>query len=185
MAVARPSASFAGRSNRSPASAALAVVAVALAVYAYRRRFPHGRRLRQEPARSFAPQSSCLVNGRTSDRRLAILCGTGPLPPAAAAPIAGGPASLRALVIAYHNALPQIWHGSSWRIRVFSGRTTAVSNVHRAVTFVDPRIPFGCLVIAGALASIIVAVRGNDRRLLAALWLWAVAGYAFILASTR
>ena len=97
-------------------------------------------------------------------------------------PFAGAATVCAAIVVAYHRALPQIWHGVFVTHTRILGSTTAVSNVHRAATYVDPRTPFGCLVIGGALASLVLAVRGRDRRLLGALWLWSVAGYAFILA---
>ena len=113
---------------------------------------------------------------------LAVLCGSGSLLRRLLLPVAGAAVVVAALVLAYRNVLSQIWHGVFTAHTRILGSTTAASNLHRAATFVDPRTPFGCLVIGGALASIIVAVRGRDRRLLAALWLWSVAGYAFVLA---
>ena len=113
---------------------------------------------------------------------LAITCGSGPLVRRLVLPVGGAALVVAALILAYRNVLSQIWHGVFVSHTRILGSTTAASNLHRAATFVDPRTPFGCLVIGGVLASIIVAVRGRDRRLLAALWLWAVAGYAFVLA---
>jgi 4-amino-4-deoxy-L-arabinose transferase-like glycosyltransferase len=183
MAVARPLPGFAGLVESEPASAALAVAAVALAVYAYHRRF--------HPWAAFAAGVALAVStavklpGATAAlpiAALAITCGSGPLVRRLVLPVAGAALVVAALILAYRNVLSQIWHGVFVSHTRILGSTTAASNLHRAATFVDPRTPFGCLVIGGALASIIVAVRGRDRRLLAALWLWAVAGYAFVLA---
>ena len=68
------------------------------------------------------------------------------------------------------------------RAHTHPGYRPSQSNAHRALTFVDPRTPFGCLVIAGAAASAVVAAQGRSRQLLAALWLWALGEYGFILA---
>jgi 4-amino-4-deoxy-L-arabinose transferase-like glycosyltransferase len=182
MAVARPLPGFAGLVESEPASAALGVAAVALAVYAYRRRFV--------PWAAFAAgvvltaSTAVKLPGATAGlpiAALAVLCGTGPLLRRLALPLAGAAAGVAALVLAYRNVLPQIWHGVFTAHTRILGSNTAASNLHRAATFVDPRTAFGCFVIAGALASLVVAVRSSDRRLLGALWLWAVAGYGFIL----
>jgi 4-amino-4-deoxy-L-arabinose transferase-like glycosyltransferase len=183
MAVARPLPGFAGLVESEPASAALAAAAVALAIYAYHRRF--------RPWAAFAAgvvlaaSTAVKLPGATAGlpiAALAILCGSGPLLRRLLLPVAGAAVVCVALVLAYRHALPQIWHGVFVAHTRILGSTTAVSNVHRAATYVDPRTPFGCLVIGGALASLVVAVRGRDRRLLAALWLWSVAGYGFVLA---
>lgn len=183
MAVARPLPGFAGLVESEPASAALAVAAVALAVYAYHRRF--------RPWAAFAAglvlaaSTAVKLPGATAALPIAVLaitCGSGPLFRRLVLPVGGAALVVAALALAYRNVLSQIWHGVFVSHTRILGSTTAASNLHRAATFVDPRTPFGCLVIGGALASIIVAVRGRDRRLLAALWLWAFAGYAFILA---
>ena len=92
---------------------------------------------------------------------LAVLCGTGPLARRLLWPPAGFAAVVALLVIAYRNALPQIWHGVFVTHARILGSNTATSNVHRAATFVDPRTPSGCLFIAGAIASIVLAVRGQ------------------------
>ena len=183
MAVARPLPGFAGLVESEPASAALAVAAVALAVYAYHRRFRPWAAFAAGVA--LAASTAVKLPGATAAlpiAALAVLCGSGPLLRRLLLPVAGAAAVVAALVLAYRNVLPQIWHGVFVSHTRILGSTTAASNLHRAATFVDPRTPFGCLVIGGALASIIVAVRGRDRRLLAALWLWSVAGYAFVLA---
>jgi 4-amino-4-deoxy-L-arabinose transferase-like glycosyltransferase len=183
MAVARPLPAFAGLVESEPASAALAVAAVAIAVYAYHRHF------RPWPAFAagvaLAASTAVKLPGATAAlpiAALAVVCGSGPLRRRLLLPVAGAAAVCVALIVAYRHALPQIWHGVFVAHTRILGSTTAVSNVHRAATYVDPRTPFGCLVIGGALASLVLAVRGHDRRLLGALWLWSVAGYAFILA---
>lgn len=185
LAVARPLPTFAGLVESEPGSAALGVAAVALAVYAYR-----GRTIRWAAYGSgvlLAASTSVKLPGATAALpigALAILRGTDTAWWRRLAwPAAGGATVIAALVVAYRHALPQIWHGVfTTHARILASRT-AESNVHRAATFVDPRTPFGCLVIFGALASIVVAVRSgrSDRLLLLSLWLWAVAGYAFIL----
>jgi 4-amino-4-deoxy-L-arabinose transferase-like glycosyltransferase len=183
MAVARPLPGFAGLVESEPASAALAVAAIALAVYAYHRRF--------RPWAAFAAgvvlaaSTAVKLPGATAAlpiAALAALCGSGPLLRRLLLPVAGAAAVVAALVLAYRNVLPQIWHGVFVAHTRILGSRTAASNLHRASTFVDPRTPFGCLVIGGALASLVVAARGRDRRLLASLWLWSVAGYGFVLA---
>jgi 4-amino-4-deoxy-L-arabinose transferase-like glycosyltransferase len=182
MAVARPLPTFAGLVESEPASAALGVVAVTLAIYAYRGRLVSWAAFGAGVA--LAASTAVKLPGATAGLpivALAVLCGTGSLVRRLALPVAGGAAVVAALVLAYHDALPQIWHGVFTAHTRILGSNTAASNVHRAATFVDPRTPFGCLVIAGALASIVVAVRGTDRGLLASLWLWALAGYGFIL----
>ncbi len=182
MAVARPLPTFAGLVESEPASAALAAAAVALAVYAYRRRFV--------PWAAFAAgvllaaSTSVKLPGATAGlpvAALALICGTGPVLRRLLYPVLGAATVVAALALAYHDALPQIWHGVFVAHTRILGSNTAASNLHRAAIFVDPRTPFGCLVIAGALASLALAVRGVERRLLGCLWLWAVAGYGFIL----
>ena len=183
MAVARPLPGFAATVESEPASAALAVVAVALAVHAYRGRcrastaFASGAVL--------AAATSVKLPGATAAlpiAGLAVLCGSGPLLRRLLWPLAGFAAVCAAFVIAYRDALPQIWHGVFVTHARILGAHTATSNLHRAATFVDPRTPFGWLVIGGAIASIVVAAGGRERRLLAALWLWIVGGYGFVLA---
>jgi hypothetical protein len=182
MAVARPVPGFAGLVESEPASAALAAAAVALAAAAYcRRRRPW-----------FAFASGVLLAAATAVKlpgataglpvaALALLCGSGSLRQRLLPPLAGAAAVCLALVLAYRNVLPQIWHGVFTTHARILGQGTAVSNTHRAATFVDPRTPFGCLVIGGAVASIVLAARGRHRRLLAALWSWIIGGYGFIL----
>jgi len=183
MAIARPFAGFAALVESEPASAALAVVAVALAVVAYNRRFRPG----------FACASGAVLAASTLVKlpgataalpigALALLCGTGPVSRRLLAPVAGAVAVCAAVVVAYHGALPEIWHGVFVTHARILGTSTAASNLHRAATFVDPRTPFGWLVILGAVASALLAASGRHRRLLAALWLWIVGGYGFILA---
>jgi 4-amino-4-deoxy-L-arabinose transferase-like glycosyltransferase len=183
MAVARPFPGFAGLVESEPASAALAVAAVALAVFAYHRRF--------RPWAAFAAgvvlaaSTAVKLPGATAAFpivSLALLCRSAPLLRRLLLPLAGAAAVVATLVLTYRTVLSQIWHGVFVSHTRILGSTTAASNLHRAATFVDPRTPFGCLVIGGALASIIVAVRGRDRWLLAAFWSWSVAGYAFVLA---
>ncbi len=183
MAVARPFAGFAALVESEPASAALAVVAVALAVVAYKRRF----RPWVACASGAVLAASTLVKlpGATATlpvAGLALLCGTGPLLRRVLAPVLGAAAVCVAIVIAYHGSLPEIWHGVFVTHARILGTSTATSNLHRAATFVDPRTPFGWLVIFGAIASALLAAAGRHRRLLAALWLWIVGGYGFILA---
>lgn len=182
MAVARPLPSFAGLVESEPASAALAVVAVALGVYAYRGRFRPWAAFTAGLA--LAASTTVKLPGATAALPIAVLAisGSGPLLRRLVLPVGGAALVVAALALAYRNVLSQIWDGVFTSHTRILGTTTATSNLHRAATFVDPRTPFGCLVIGGALASIIVAVRGCDRRLLGALWLWAVAGYAFVLA---
>jgi 4-amino-4-deoxy-L-arabinose transferase-like glycosyltransferase len=183
MAVARPLPGIAGLVESEPASAALAVAAVALGVYAYHRRFRPWAAF--SAGAMLAVSTSVKLPGATAALPIAALafaCGSGTLARRLLLPAAGFAAVVAAIVIGYHNALPQIWHGVFTAHTRILGSTTATSNLHRAATFVDPRTPFGCLVIFGALASLILAWRGVERRLLAALWLWAVAGYGFILA---
>jgi 4-amino-4-deoxy-L-arabinose transferase-like glycosyltransferase len=183
LAVARPLPAFAGLVESEPACAALAVSAVAFAVYAYRDRtiawaaYASGVLLAASTAVKLPGATAALPIAS-----LALLCGArAPWWRRLAWPVAGGATVIAAIVIAYRHALPQIWHGVfTAHTRILASRT-AESNVHRAATFVDPRTPFGCLVILGAVGSIVVAVRGRDRRLLLSLWLWALAGYAFIL----
>ena len=183
MAVARPLPGFAALVESEPASAALAVAAVALAVVAYNGRF--------RPWAAFAAgavlAASALVKlpGATAALPiggLALLCGTGTLLHRVLAPVLGAAAVCTAIVIAYHGALSEIWHGVFVTHARILGTNTAVSNLHRAATFVDPRTPFSWLVILGAIASALLAALGRHRRLLAALWLWVVGGYGFILA---
>jgi 4-amino-4-deoxy-L-arabinose transferase-like glycosyltransferase len=183
MAVSRPFAGFAALVESEPASAALAVVAVALAMVAYHRRF----RPWFACASGAALAASTLVKlpGATAAlpiAGLAVMCGTGPLSRRLLAPVLGVATVLAAIVIAYHDALPQIWHGVFVTHARILGEGTAASNLHRAATFVDPRTPFGWLVILGAIASVVLAATGRHRRVLAALWLWIVGGYGFVLA---
>lgn len=183
MAVARPFASLAATIESEPASAALAVVAVVLAAYAYRNRFRPW--LAFAAGAALAASTAVKLPGVTAVlpiAGLAILCGTGPLARRLLVPIAGAAAVCAALVVVYRNALPQIWHGVFVTHARILGSSSATANVHRAVTFVDPRTPSGCLFIGGAIASIVLAVQGRERRLLAALWLWMLGGYAFVLA---
>lgn len=183
MAVARPLPGFAATVESEPASAALAVVAVALAVVAYRGRFRAWAAFGSGVL--LAAATAVKLPGLTAALpivALAVLCGTGPLARRLLWPPAGFAAVCALIVIAYRNALPQIWHGVFVTHARILGTNTATSNLHRAATFVDPRTPSGCLFIAGAIASIILVVRGRERRLLASLWLWIVTGYAFILA---
>ena len=183
MAFARPFAGFAATVESEPASAALAVVAVTLAAYAYRRRFRPW--LAFAAGAVLAMSTAVKLPGATAAlpiAGLALLCGSGPLARRLLVPIAGAAAVCAALVVAYRNALPQIWHGVFVTHARILGSHTATSNLHRAATFVDPRTPSGCLFIGGAIASIVVAAQGRERRLLAALWLWIVGGYGFVLA---
>ena len=172
MAVARPFAGFAALVESEPASAALAVVAVALAVLAYNRRF----RPWAACASGAVLAASTLVKlpGATAALPiggLALLCGNGPVLRRLLAPLLGAAAVCVAIVIAYHGSLPEIWHGVFVTHARILGTSTAASNLHRAATFVDPRTPFGWLVIVGAIASMLVAVRGtappSARRTLA------------------
>jgi len=183
MGIARPLPGLAGLVESEPASAALAVVAVALAVSAYRARF--------RPWFAFAAgvalgaATAVKLPGATAAlpiAALALLCGSGPVVRRLLPPVAGAGVVCVAIVVAYRNALPQIWHGVVVTHTRILGTGTSQSNTHRALTFVDPRTPFGCLVIAGAAASILVAARGRSGRLLAALWAWSLSGYGFILA---
>jgi 4-amino-4-deoxy-L-arabinose transferase-like glycosyltransferase len=183
MAVARPLPGWAGLVESEPAAAAFATAAVALAAYAYRDRFRPWAAVAAGLA--LAASTSIKLPGATAllpIAALAVLCRAGTLTRRLLAPLAGAAALIVALVVAYHDVLPQIWHGVVVTHARILGSSGAASNVHRAVTFVDPRTPFGCLVIAGALASLVVAALGRERRLLGALWLWAVGGYAFVLA---
>jgi len=183
MAVARPFFGFAGLVESEPASAALATASVAVAVFAYRERL--------RPWAAFAAgvllaaATAVKLPGATAGlpiAGLAILWGRGSLARRLLFPLAGFATVVVAFVVGYRNALPQIWHGVFLTHARVLDQGTAQSNLHRADTFVDPRTPFGCLVIAGAIASIVVAVRGHEWRPLLALWLWAVGGYGFILA---
>jgi 4-amino-4-deoxy-L-arabinose transferase-like glycosyltransferase len=183
MAVARPLPGFAGLVESEPASAALAVAAVVLAVAAYRRRFRPWLAVSAGAVLTLA--TSVKLPGATAALpifAIAVLCGSGPLLRRLAVPVAGALTVCGAFAAGYHDVLPQIWHGVFTTHARILGQGTAASNTHRAVTFVDPRTPFGCLVIAGAAASIVVAVRGHERPLLASLWLWTIGGYAFVLA---
>jgi 4-amino-4-deoxy-L-arabinose transferase-like glycosyltransferase len=182
MAVARPYPNFAALVESEPGSAALAVVAVALAVYAYRDRFRPWFAFAAGVA--LAASTSVKLPGATAALPIAgllVLCGSGSLVRRLLMPLAGAAVVCAALVVAYRNALPQIWHGVFVAHARILGTQTSQSNVHRALTFVDPRTPFGCLVIAGALASLIVTAQGRARRLLPALWLWVAGGYGFVL----
>lgn len=183
MAFARPFAGLAATVESEPTSAALAVVAVTLAAYAYRNRFRPW--LAFAAGAALAASTAVKLPGVTAAlpiAGLAILCGTGPLARRLLVPVAGVATVCAALVVAYHNALPQIWHGVFVTHARILGSSGVTSNVHRAATFVDPRTPSSCLFIGGAIASIVVAARGHERRLLAALWLWIVGGYGFVLA---
>ena len=183
MAVARPLPGFAGTVESEPASAALAVAAVAIAIYAYRGRLRPWAAVAAGAV--LAASTAVKLPGITAAlpiAGLAVLCGSGRLRARLLPPLAGALAVLVAIVVGYRDALPQIWHGVFVTHARILGSHTATSNLHRAATFVDPRTPFGCLVIAGAAASAVLAVRGHERRLLAALWLWAIGGYGFILA---
>jgi len=183
MAVARPFPGLAGLVESDPASAALEVVAVALAVGAYRARFRP--RLAFAAGVALAAAVAVKLPGATAGlpiAALALLCRNGPVVRRLLLPVAGAAAVCAALVVSYRKALPQIWHGVFVAHARILNTGTAQSNTHRALTFVDPRTPFGCLVIAGALASAVVAAQGRSRRLLAGLWTWAVSGYGFILA---
>jgi 4-amino-4-deoxy-L-arabinose transferase-like glycosyltransferase len=183
MAVARPLAGFAGLVESEPASAALAAVSVALAVAAYTRRSRPGLAFLSGVVLALA--TAVKLPGATAGlpvAALAILCGSGPLWRRLLPPVAGAAVVVAALAAAYHDVLPQIWHGVFTTHARILGQGTAASNTHRAITFVDPRTPFGCLVIAGAAASIAVVARGRRRRALLALWTWAVGGYGFVLA---
>jgi 4-amino-4-deoxy-L-arabinose transferase-like glycosyltransferase len=183
MGVARPLPGFAGLVESEPASAALAVVAVALAVGAYRARFRPW--LAFAAGVALAATTAVKLPGATAGvpiAALALLCGNGPVVRRLLLPVAGAAALCAALVVSYRNALPQIWHGVVVAHTRILGTGTSQSNTHRALIFVDPRTPFGCLVIAGAAASAVVAAHGRSRRLLAALWLWSLSGYGFILA---
>jgi hypothetical protein len=183
MAVARPLPGFAGLVESEPASAALAAAAVAVAVAAYHKRFRPG--LAFTAGALLAVATSVKLPGATAGipiAALAILCGSAPLLRRLLAPVAGVLAVVAAFALAYHDVLRQIWHGVFTTHARILGQGTAVSNTHRAAVFVDPRTPFGCLVIAGAAASIVLAARGQHRRLLVALWSWIVGGYGFVLA---
>jgi 4-amino-4-deoxy-L-arabinose transferase-like glycosyltransferase len=183
IAVAGPLPGFAGLVESEPAAAALAVVAIALAVYAYRDRFRPWAALAAGVA--LAASTSVKLPGATAAlpiATLAVFAGSEALWRRLLLPLLGTAAVFAALVIAYRNVLQQIWQGVVATHTRILGVQTAASNVHRAATFVDPRTPFGCLVIGGALASCVVAARGRQRRLLVALWLWAVSGYGFVLA---
>ena len=182
MAVARPLPGFAGLVESEPASAALAVVAVALAVYAYHRRF--------RPWAAFAAgvvlaaSTAVKLPGATAALPIAALADPlriGPLLRRLLLPVAGAAAVCVALVLAYRHAFRRSGMGSSCayadpRVDAPPLEPAPRRDVRRSAH------PFGCLVIGGALASLVVAVRGRDRRLLGALWLWSVAGYAFVLA---
>lgn len=183
ISVARPFPGIAGLVESEPASAALAVVAVALAVGAYRTRFRPW--LAFAAGVALAASTSVKLPGATAGvpiAALALLCGNGSAARRLLAPVAGVAALCAVLAAAYRNALPQIWHGVVLAHTRILNTGTAESNTHRALTFVDPRTPFSCLVIAGAAASAAVALQGRSRRLLAALWLWSLTGYGFILA---
>ena len=151
MGVARPFPGVAGLVESEPASAALAVVAVALAVGAYRARFRPW--LAFAAGVALAAATAVKLPGATAGlpiAALALLCGNGPVVRRLLPPVAGAAAVCVALVVSYRNALPQIWHGVVVAHTRILGTGTAQSNTHRALTFVDPRTPFGCLVIAGA-----------------------------------
>jgi 4-amino-4-deoxy-L-arabinose transferase-like glycosyltransferase len=183
MSVARPFPGFAGLVESEPASAALAVVAIALALGAYRDRLRPW--LAFAAGVALAAATAVKLPGATAGvpiAALALLCGSGSIVRRLLPPLAGAAALCAVLLVSYRNALPQIWRGVVVTHARILGTRTPQSNVHRALTFVDPRTPFGCLVIAGAAASAVVAVLGRSRRLLAALWLWGLCGYAFILA---
>jgi hypothetical protein len=182
MSVARPFPQWAGLVESEPAAAALATAAIALGLYAYRQRF------RPWPAfaagAALAAATAVKLPGATAAAPLAFLavtCRSGPLARRLLMPLAGAAAVVGALIVGYHNVLPQIWHGVFVTHANASNFQTPQSNLHRALAFVDPRIPFGLLVIAGAAASVVLAVRGICRTVLGALWLWAATGYAFIL----
>ena len=182
MSVARPFPGVAGLVESEPASAALAVVAVALAVAAYRARLRPW--LAFAAGVALAAATAVKLPGATAGLpivALALLCRSGRVVQRLLLPIAGAATLCAALVVSYRNALPQIWHGVVVVHARILGTGTSQSNTHRALTFVDPRTPFGCLVIAGAVASVLVAAQGRSRRLLAGLWTWSVSGYGFIL----
>ena len=183
MTVAQPYPGFAGLVESEPASAALAVVAIALAVYAYHGRFRPWSAVAAGVA--VAASTAVKLPGATAllpIALLAIFCRSGSLVRRLLLPLVGAASVVAALVLAYRNALPQVWHGVFVTHARILGTGGATSNLGRAVRFVDPRVPFGCLVIAGAVASIVVVVLGRQRRLLVALWSWAVCGYGFVLA---
>src|SRR6185312_17443365 len=125
-AVARPLPGFASLVESEPASAALGVAAVAFALYAYRGRlvpwaaFVSGVLL--------AASTSVKLPGATAVlpiAGLALLCGTGPLLRRVLYPVAGAAAVVLAIVIAYHDALRQIWHGVFTAHTRILGSTTA------------------------------------------------------------
>ena len=182
MAFARPFASLVATVESEPASAALAVVAVVLAAYAYRNRFRPW--LAFASGAALAASAAVKLPGLTAAlpiAGLAVICGSGPLARRLLLPAAGAAAVSAALVVAYHNALPQIWHGVFVTHARILNSSSATSNLYQVERYVDPRTAWGCLFICGGIASIILAIRGRERRLLAALWLWVFGGYAFVL----
>jgi 4-amino-4-deoxy-L-arabinose transferase-like glycosyltransferase len=183
MAVARPFASLVATVESEPASAALAVVAVVLAAYAYRNRFRPWLAFASGVA--LAASAAVKLPGLTAAlpiAGLAVMCGSGPLARRLLMPAAGAAAVCTALVVAYRNALPQIWHGVFVTHARILGSSSTTSNLYQVERYVDPRTPWGCLFICGGIASIILVVQGRERRLLIALWLWVFPSYAFVLA---
>ena len=133
MAVARPLPGFAGLVESEPASAALGVGAVALAVYAFAAARPVGGFGAASLLASVDRSEATRRDGRAADRRARAPVRHRPLVRRLAAPVAGGATVTSPSCIAYRHALPQIWHGVVTATRAFSRR------LRRSRTSIGPR----------------------------------------------
>jgi len=139
MAIARPFAGFAALVESEPASAALAVVAVALAVVAYNRASARVcLRFRSRPGRLDARQAA-RRNRCPSDRRARATLRDRAGLAAPPRPRCGCSRRLRSHRRRLPRRAAEIWHGVFVTHARILGTSTAASNLHRAATFVDPR----------------------------------------------
>jgi hypothetical protein len=179
--VAPPYPAQATQIEADTAAASIALVALALAAWAFRGRGSAG--LAVAAGGVLASAISVKLSASTAAVPfLALGLFRRKLIPWAAL---GAAAVVAAELIAYSDDLGAIAHGAIGQhtSALGSSQWSRGANVHRLIHFLNWHTPFAWLVLAAVIATVWLALRGaGDMRRLGGLWLFAPAAAAFILA---
>jgi hypothetical protein len=95
------------------------------------------------------------------------------------AALAGGAAVGAVLAVAYRDVLGELWESVVVYHRDARDTPDVIDKWHELATFLNWRTPFAWLVVAGLVASVLLA-RRRETRAVWALWAWAAVSLAFL-----
>jgi hypothetical protein len=179
LAIAPPYPALATQIEGDGPAAVLALVAIAVAVWAYRERTSRAGAvvvgavlacavsIKLSALTAVPPIAALALLGHDRIRRLLL-------------PLAGFAAVLAAEAVAFRNELGPVLHGviAVHASALHSAHWSRSVNVHRLVHFLEWHTPFAWLV----LAAVIVSIAFVRSRVLGSFWLFVPAAAAFVLA---